>query len=54
MPNRLAREARPLISSSTCRKPHDWYPWGEEALADCAQRTDVPIPPLDRLLGACH
>ena len=50
-PNRLAREASPYLLQHA-RNPVDWFPWGEEALAE-ARRRDVPIL-LSIGYSACH
>ena len=49
--NRLAREASPYLLQHA-RNPVDWFPWGEEALAE-AKRRDVPIL-LSVGYSACH
>ena len=41
MPNRLARETSPYLQQHA-ENPVDWYPWGEEALAE-SKRTGKPI-----------
>ena len=50
-PNRLAKEASPYLLQHA-RNPVDWFPWGEEALAE-ARRRDVPIL-LSIGYSACH
>jgi uncharacterized protein YyaL (SSP411 family) len=50
-PNRLATEASPYLLQHA-RNPVDWFPWGEEALAE-ARRRDVPIL-LSIGYSACH
>ena len=50
-PNRLASEASPYLLQHA-RNPVDWYPWGEEALAE-AKRRNVPIL-LSIGYSACH
>ncbi|MEA2746473.1 MAG: uncharacterized protein QOI41_616, partial [Myxococcales bacterium] len=50
-PNRLATEASPYLLQHA-RNPVDWFPWGEEALAE-AKRRDVPIL-LSIGYSACH
>ena len=50
-PNRLAKEASPYLLQHA-RNPVDWFPWGEEALAE-AKRRDVPIL-LSIGYSACH
>jgi uncharacterized protein YyaL (SSP411 family) len=50
-PNRLAKEASPYLLQHA-RNPVDWFPWGEEALAE-AKRRDVPIL-LSVGYSACH
>ena len=49
--NRLAREASPYLRQHASN-PVDWYPWGEEALAE-ARRTRRPIF-LSIGYAACH
>ena len=51
MPNRLARETSPYLQQHA-DNPVDWYPWGEEALAE-ARRTGKPIL-LSVGYSACH
>jgi len=51
MPNRLARETSPYLQQHA-GNPVDWYPWGEEALAE-AKRTGKPIL-LSVGYSACH
>ena len=51
MPNRLARETSPYLQQHA-HNPVDWYPWGEEALAE-AKRTGKPIL-LSVGYSACH
>ena len=51
MPNRLARETSPYLQQHA-DNPVDWYPWGEEALAE-AKRTGKPIL-LSVGYSACH
>jgi len=51
MPNRLARETSPYLQQHA-ENPVDWYPWGEEALAE-AKRTGKPIL-LSVGYSACH
>ncbi|MFT4050097.1 MAG: thioredoxin domain-containing protein [Solirubrobacterales bacterium] len=51
MPNRLAEEASPYLQQHA-DNPVEWYPWGEEALAEAARR-DVPIL-LSIGYSACH
>ena len=41
MTNRLAAESSPYLRQHA-ENPVDWYPWGDEALAE-ARRRDVPI-----------
>jgi uncharacterized protein len=50
-PNRLAAEASPYLLQHA-RNPVEWFPWGDEALAE-AQRRDVPIL-LSIGYSACH
>src|SRR6476469_6868774 len=49
--NRLAKEASPYLQQHG-KNPVDWYPWGEEALAE-AKRSDRPIL-LSIGYSACH
>ena len=51
MPNRLARETSPYLQQHA-ENPVDWYPWGEEALAE-ARRAGKPIL-LSVGYSACH
>src|SRR5213083_1908080 len=51
MPNRLARETSPYLQQHA-DNPVDWYPWGEEALAE-AKRSGKPIL-LSVGYSACH
>ena len=51
MPNRLAKETSPYLQQHA-ENPVDWYPWGEEALAE-AKRTGKPIL-LSVGYSACH
>ena len=51
MPNRLAQETSPYLQQHS-ENPVDWYPWGEEALAE-AKRTGKPIL-LSVGYSACH
>ncbi|HSN22257.1 MAG TPA: thioredoxin domain-containing protein [Usitatibacter sp.] len=51
MPNRLAKETSPYLRQHA-QNPVDWYPWGEEALAE-AKRTGKPIL-LSVGYSACH
>ncbi len=51
MPNRLANETSPYLRQHA-DNPVDWYPWGEEALAE-ARRTGKPIL-LSVGYSACH
>jgi len=51
MPNRLAKETSPYLQQHA-DNPVDWYPWGEEALAE-ARRTGKPIL-LSVGYSACH
>src|SRR5215207_4413408 len=51
MPNRLAKETSPYLQQHA-DNPVDWYPWGEEALAE-AKRTGKPIL-LSVGYSACH
>jgi uncharacterized protein YyaL (SSP411 family) len=51
MANRLAREASPYLLQHA-HNPVDWYPWGDEALAE-AKRADKPIL-LSIGYSACH
>ena len=51
MANRLARESSPYLQQHA-ENPVDWYPWGEEALAQARER-DVPIL-LSIGYSACH
>jgi uncharacterized protein len=51
MPNRLSRETSPYLQQHA-DNPVDWYPWGEEALAE-AKRTGKPIL-LSVGYSACH
>ncbi len=50
-PNRLAREASPYLLQHA-QNPVDWFPWGDEALAEARTR-DVPIL-LSIGYSACH
>jgi uncharacterized protein YyaL (SSP411 family) len=50
-PNRLAKEASPYLLQHA-HNPVEWFPWGEEALAE-ARRRDVPIL-LSIGYSACH
>ena len=50
-PNRLAKEASPYLLQHA-HNPVEWFPWGEEALAE-AKRRDVPIL-LSIGYSACH
>jgi uncharacterized protein YyaL (SSP411 family) len=50
-PNRLAKEASPYLLQHA-HNPVQWFPWGEEALAE-AKRRDVPIL-LSIGYSACH
>jgi uncharacterized protein YyaL (SSP411 family) len=50
-PNRLAKEASPYLLQHA-HNPVEWFPWGEEALAE-ATRRDVPIL-LSIGYSACH
>jgi uncharacterized protein len=51
MPNRLANETSPYLQQHA-DNPVDWYPWGEDALAE-AKRTGKPIL-LSVGYSACH
>jgi uncharacterized protein len=51
MPNRLANETSPYLQQHA-DNPVDWYPWGEEALAQ-ARRANKPIL-LSVGYSACH
>jgi uncharacterized protein len=51
MANRLARETSPYLQQHA-DNPVDWYPWGEEALAE-AKRANKPIL-LSVGYSACH
>ena len=51
MANRLAKETSPYLQQHA-DNPVDWYPWGEEALAE-AKRTGKPIL-LSVGYSACH
>src|SRR5688572_29363137 len=51
MPNRLAKETSPYLQQHA-GNPVDWYPWGEEALAE-SKRTAKPIL-LSVGYSACH
>jgi uncharacterized protein YyaL (SSP411 family) len=51
MPNRLAKETSPYLQQHA-DNPVDWYPWGEEALAE-SKRTGKPIL-LSVGYSACH
>ena len=51
MSNRLAQETSPYLQQHA-NNPVDWYPWGEEALAE-AKRTGKPIL-LSVGYSACH
>jgi uncharacterized protein YyaL (SSP411 family) len=51
MPNRLAAETSPYLQQHA-ENPVDWYPWGEEALAE-AKRSGKPIL-LSVGYSACH
>ena len=51
MPNRLAKETSPYLQQHA-DNPVDWYPWGEEALAE-AKRSGKPIL-LSVGYSACH
>ena len=51
MPNRLAQETSPYLQQHA-DNPVDWYPWGEEALAE-AKRSGKPIL-LSVGYSACH
>ncbi len=51
MANRLARETSPYLLQHQ-HNPVDWFPWGDEALAEAARR-DVPIL-LSIGYSACH
>ena len=51
MPNRLAKETSPYLQQHA-DNPVDWYPWGEEALAE-ARKTGKPIL-LSVGYSACH
>jgi len=51
MPNRLAKETSPYLQQHQ-DNPVDWYPWGEEALAE-ARRSGKPIL-LSVGYSACH
>jgi len=41
MANRLAGESSPYLLQHQ-HNPVDWYPWGEEALAEAARR-EAPV-----------
>ncbi|WP_118132545.1 thioredoxin domain-containing protein [Oceanicella sp. SM1341] len=49
--NRLVREASPYLLQHA-HNPVDWWPWGEEALAEAARR-DVPVF-LSAGYATCH
>jgi uncharacterized protein YyaL (SSP411 family) len=51
MPNRLAKETSPYLQQHA-ENPVDWYPWGDEALAE-AKRTGKPVL-LSIGYSACH
>src|SRR5262245_53355774 len=51
MPNRLAKETSPYLLQHR-NNPVDWYPWGDEAVAE-AKKRDVPIF-LSVGYSACH
>ena len=51
MPNRLAKETSPYLQQHA-DNPVDWFPWGEEALAE-SKRTGKPIL-LSVGYSACH
>jgi hypothetical protein len=51
MPNRLANETSPYLQQHA-DNPVDWYPWGEEALAE-SKKTGKPIL-LSVGYSACH
>src|SRR5689334_12696379 len=51
MPNRLAKETSPYLRQHA-ENPVDWYPWGDEALAE-AKRSGKPIL-LSVGYSACH
>src|SRR5512140_3322689 len=51
MPNRLAQETSPYLQQHA-DNPVDWFPWGEEALAE-AKRSGKPIL-LSVGYSACH
>ncbi len=51
MPNRLAKQTSPYLQQHA-DNPVDWYPWGEEALAE-AKRSNKPIL-LSVGYSACH
>ncbi|HUQ29420.1 MAG TPA: thioredoxin domain-containing protein [Usitatibacter sp.] len=51
MPNRLANETSPYLQQHA-DNPVDWYPWGDEALAE-AKRSGKPIL-LSVGYSACH
>ena len=51
MPNRLAKETSPYLQQHA-DNPVDWYPWGEEALAE-SKRSGKPIL-LSVGYSACH
>ena len=50
-PNRLAKEASPYLLQHA-HNPVEWFPWGEEALAE-SRRRDAPIL-LSIGYSACH
>src|SRR6478735_7262565 len=51
MPNRLAQQTSPYLQQ-LAHNPVDWYPWGDEALAE-AKKTGKPIL-LSVGYSACH
>ena len=51
MPNRLADTASPYLLQHA-NNPIDWWPWGEDALAEAARR-DVPLL-ISVGYSACH
>src|SRR5213596_1639442 len=51
MANRLAHQTSPYLQQHA-ENPVDWYPWGEEALAE-AKRSNKPIL-LSVGYSACH
>ena len=51
VPNRLAGETSPYLLQHK-HNPVDWYPWGEEALAEARER-DVPLL-VSIGYSACH